>query len=375
MKVLHVATVISPDGAYGGPVRVAVNLCSGLGAWDWDARLAAGTWGFEESPVVQDGVPLLLFPARRLLPGSGFAASVSFRLLRSFKRLVGPAELVHIHLGRDLVTLPFAELCRRTETPFVVQTHGMVVANDHPLTGVVDRLTTKSILRSAQRVLWLTDLERASMTELFGPGLRMQRLYNGVPLPERQAQPERSDEVLYMARLHPRKRPELLVDVAVSLGRNRPGGLRLGVVGPDEGSASTVRRAASLASPGTRISLEGAVAPERTLERMRRAGLYVLPSVNEPFPMSVLEAMSLGLPVVITDSCGLAPFVRDASAGVVVDSSRDQLERAVGGLLDDPARRAEVGANARALVEREFALSTVAGDLNTIYTEVLSVNA
>ena len=372
MRVLHVATVVTPDGAYGGPVRVAVNLCSGLGAHGWDARLAAGTWGFDKSPSDQDGVPLLLFPARRLLPGSGFAACISPRLLASFKRLAGRADLVHVHLGRDLVTLPFAELCRRTGVPFVVQTHGMVVANDHPLSGVLDRLMTAGVLESARRVLWLTEHERHSMIELFGPGLSMRRVYNGVPLPVHQADPEHHDEVLYMARLHPRKRPELLVEVAVAVGRDRPGGLRLSVVGPDEGSQRTIREAAALAAPGTQISIEGAIEPARTLERMRGAGLYVLPAVDEPFPMSVLEAMSLGLPVVITDSCGLAPFVRDASAGVVVDSSHDQLARAVEGLLNDPVGRARAGANARALVERKFALTTVAEDVDAIYRDVLS---
>ena len=371
MRVLHVATVVTPDGAYGGPVRVAVNLCHGLAQRGWDARVAAGTWGFSEPPITQDGVPLLLYPARRVLPGPGFAASFSPFLLTEFRQLAGGADLVHVHLGRDLVTLPFAMLCWATSVPYVVQTHGMVVANDHPLTGILDRLATGHVLRSARRVLWLTGRERDAMTELFGADLQLRAVRNGVRLPDVQADPRHSDEVLYMARLHPRKRPEMLVNVALAVGRRR-GGLRLCLVGPDEGSERAVRDAAALASPGTQISIEGPLEPGRTLERMRLAGLYVLPSVDEPFPMSVLVAMSIGLPVVITDSCGLAPFVREAEAGIVVSSSRHELEWAVEELLSNPELRAKAGANARKLVEREFSLSAVAEDLDEVYRRVLS---
>ena len=52
---------------------------------------------------------------------------------------------------------------------------------------------------------------------------------------------------------------------------------------------------------------------------MAAASVYVLPSVREPYPMSVLEAMSVGLPVVVSADCGLAPLVERARCGIVTD--------------------------------------------------------
>ena len=50
MKVLHVVTLVTPDGAFGGPTRVAVNLCSALRGQRHDAVIAAGVSGFNEPP-------------------------------------------------------------------------------------------------------------------------------------------------------------------------------------------------------------------------------------------------------------------------------------------------------------------------------------
>ena len=71
--------------------------------------------------------------------------------------------------------------------------------------------------------------------------------------------------------------------------------------GPRCGPRSTETRA----SPG-RVALT----PDAIPARMAAADVYVLPSVREPHPMSVLEAMSVGLPVVVTNDCGLAPVGR-----------------------------------------------------------------
>jgi glycosyltransferase involved in cell wall biosynthesis len=62
---------------------------------------------------------------------------------------------------------------------------------------------------------------------------------------------------------------------------------------------------------------------------MAAASVFVLPSVRETYPMSVLEAMSVGLPVVVTDDCGLAPLVDRTQCGVVTDPGARALAAAV----------------------------------------------
>jgi glycosyltransferase involved in cell wall biosynthesis len=172
--------------------------------------------------------------------------------------------------------------------------------------------------------------------------------------------------VLFCARLHRRKRPLHFVRTAERL-------LAEGVdasfvlVGPDEGEGAAVAAAVARTGDPDRLRWEGPLPPSRTLARMQRASLLVLPSVDEPYPMSVLEALSVGRPVVVTDSCGLAPAVRETGCGVVVDSSEPALLDAVRTLLRDPTALAARAARCLPAVRERFGMDAVADVLEDVY--------
>lgn len=365
MRILSVVTLVSPDGAYGGPVRVAVNQAQALRDLGHDVTLAAACRGFASPPDELDGVPARLFAARTLIPGTGFAGLTSPGLLRWLRSAVAGADVVHVHAARDLVTLPAAAAARRAGVPYFLQTHGMIDRSANPLARPLDALLTRPLLREAAGVFHLTDLERGQLTEVAGE-LRFHHLANGVPA----AEPGRADqpaEVLYLARLAQRKRPLAFVEAARLVHRAHPG-TAFALVGPDEGEGDAVRRAvADALAAGVRIAYEGPLAPEQTLDRLRRASVYVLPSVDEPYPMSVLEALSVALPVVVTDTCGLAGFVTDNEAGIVVDTGVDTLAAAIGSLLDAPAGAAERGRRGRAAVRDGLSMEAIAAQLAAHY--------
>ena len=128
-----------------------------------------------------------------------------------------------------------------------------------------------------------------------------------------------------------------------------------------------MRPAISSSGHADRIRWEGPVGMSGAAERMRRATVYVLPSVDEPYPMSVLEAMSVGLPVVVTDTCGLASFVRDHDAGLVTDDTVESLADALRILLADPGRAAAMGARGRNAVRSERSMAAIAQRLEAFY--------
>ncbi|WP_255953785.1 glycosyltransferase [Streptomyces odontomachi] len=370
MKVLHAVTLHSPTGAFGGPVRVALNLAKGLAARGHQPRLVALGDGFGTSPPDEvEGVPARLYQARRVLP-VGFSGLTSPALLASAGRLVRDADLVHVHLARDLVTLPLALAALRARRPLVVQTHGMVAPSPRALAKVLDGLAVRRVLHGAGRLLHLTDHERRDLLEVAGPpGLdtaKLVRLVNGVPAQEPSAAPAGPPRILFAARLQERKRPRDFVAAAPEILRAHPDA-EFVVAGPDEGELPQVRALVTELGLAHKVLFPGALSADQMLTELRRAHVYVLPSVDEPFPMSVLEAMAVGTPVVVTRSNGLAADVEKADAGRVV-AGPDEIAPAVLALLD-PATRGAASAAARHLTAEAFSMDAVVDTLLAAYAQ------
>lgn len=183
MKIVQVVTLVSPDGAYGGPVRVAQNQSMELSHRGHQVQVFAGARGAVDGAYFGPGVRTRLFKALRIIPGTGFAGLCAPSMLPPLRRTLKDADVVHLHLARDLVMLPAALLCLIRRTPFVVQTHGMIDESEKKLAKILDRLLTLRVLRASQRCFWLTPEEQASLGELLGAAHgTLERLVNGVPL-------------------------------------------------------------------------------------------------------------------------------------------------------------------------------------------------
>jgi glycosyltransferase involved in cell wall biosynthesis len=106
---------------------------------------------------------------------------------------------------------------------------------------------------------------------------------------------------------------------------------------------------------------------------MRAADVVVQPSLAEGLPLTVLEAMACGAPVVATNVNGTPEALLDGETGLLIepDDSGD-LAAKVSALLDDPARRARMGNAGRDRVERHFTLRQFLPSVEDLYDEVLA---
>ena len=126
MKIIHVVALASPDGAYGGPLRVAMNRVRALCASGHDAILVAGEVGYgSDVPEAIGDAPARLFPAAHLLGLRDSIVDV-IGLLRWLRDAAPRADIIHVHLARDFLTARAALHARSAGVPYVVQTHGMI---------------------------------------------------------------------------------------------------------------------------------------------------------------------------------------------------------------------------------------------------------
>ncbi|TDC67785.1 glycosyltransferase [Streptomyces hainanensis] len=377
MRVLHVVTLHTPTHDFGGPTRVALAQCRGLRERGHQALLLALGDGFgdEELPHEVEGARVRLFQARHVLPRFEVSGITSPALLTRARSYVRSADVVHVHLMRDLITLPMALLALRAGTPLVLQTHGMVDPTENRVARLVDALGVRRVLRRADAVLHLTERERTETAAVVAPApiAPQYRLVNGVPAQERRRKTSGPPTVLYLARVQAGKRPADFVAAMPTVLARHPDA-RFVLAGPDTGAlADTLAHADAL---GVRGSLDRVGALDRTevMEWLRRADVFVLPSIQDAFSVSVLESMSVGTPVVVTETTGLAPDVARAGAGRVVPSRQDAdngplLGAAILDLLT-PEANERASEAAFHLVRDSFTIDAVLDELLSVYGRV-----
>ena len=368
MRVAHVVTQVSADGAFGGPLSVARGQAVELARRGHDVTVLAGWDGSGTVDTEGSAVKVQLFRTRRVVGRAGFSGLVAPGLSRVLRH-GDPFDVVHLHQGRDLVTLAAGTTLRRRNLPYVIQTHGMVMPDDRLKARLADALVTRRLLAGAGAVLALTEVERAGLRHLVGPSVQIRLFPNGVTARSgigAKARVNAVPDVLFCARLHPRKRVAAFVGLAAELAR-RGVDATFSVVGSDAGDLKVLRDEAARLDVVGRISYEGALSPDAVGPRLRRADVYVLPSVDEPFPMTVLEAMSEATPVVITRSCAIAEDLEARGAASVTDGTVTDLADAVERLLSDSTASTAQSLAGRAAVRDAYSIKAVVDELERVY--------
>ena len=371
LKILQIVSLVSSDGAYGGPVAVAKMQTAGLLSLGHQAELIAGSDG--SVPVAALQVPGALFRSRtvfrRLLP---LTSRTSSGLLLYLLGHAKEYDLVHVHLGRDLTSLPAARLLVRLGVPIVVQTHGMVQPDGRRRAKLLDRLMTRAVLANARACLVLTEDEEHGLAEAFPECReRIHTVRNGVDFNQAGSTNTSSGRVVFCARLHPRKRPTAFLEMAAELRTRGRVDLSFVMAGPDEGCLASIRDDVRRLGLSQCFEYVGPLQPEAVGPFLASAAVFVLPSVNEPFPMTVLEALSLGVPTVLTESCGIARELASHRAAVVTDGSAKSLAQAVDEITSDAAHAAQLRAAGRQAIKEYFSADSVLERLLPIYHDVV----
>lgn len=282
-------------------------------------------------------------------------------------------DIVHIHSAlAPAVTVVRAALLalagRARGCRVVVHAHGGNIQTW--LTTPWRRALMRLAMRSAHRVVavWTAGLE--ALRHVL-PEDRVGLIDNGVPV-EAALAAEHGHEpprVLYVGLLTPRKG---VVDLltASRLLRERGVAHELWLLGgtPDEGPAAEAEVRAAL--DGT-ARLLGTRPPEEMPAAFADADVFCLPSWWEAMPLSVLEAMAAGLPVVATDVGDVHRAVAEGVTGHVVPvRDPEALAAALERLLTDAERRRRMGAAGRARVVEMFSSAVTATNVSALYDEL-----
>jgi glycosyltransferase involved in cell wall biosynthesis len=309
----------------------------------------------------------------------------SWSLNRWLRRHASAYDVVHIHALFSFSSVAAAWAARRAAVPYIVRPLG--VLNRWGMQNRRRWLKQQSlqlleipILRNAAAIHYTASAERAE-AEAAMPFLATRSVIIPVPIaPNAEGDPERLRQrfsqladgpvVLFLSRISPKKRLEVLLEAMVEVRAHVPR-VRLLIAG--DGDVDYVN---ALKQKAHRLLLDdvvvwaGHLAAEDKAAAFAIAGVFVLPSASENFGIAVAEAFAQRVPAVISPEVAISGEARERDAASVVAGEPRPIADAVVELLQDTEKARRLAANAAAMVAARFSLDAVGRELKQLYDSV-----
>ncbi|MGF6272816.1 glycosyltransferase involved in cell wall biosynthesis [Massilia sp. UYP11] len=323
---------------------------------------------------------IVYLPTHRTGPGRAKIQLFALALLALLRLLArGEVALLHIHVAintsfwRKYVFFLLGYVCR---VPVALHLHaGRYPDYYRSGCGPLARLLMRFAFDRAQAVVVvsgaLQDWVRSVSSQR-----RVVVLHNPVLLPQRQgaeAGGRAPATLVFLGHLEAGKGCHDLLHAMPAIVAAVPQA-RLLLCG--DGQRDEVRALVAALGLQASVDLPGWVDAHARAALLDAATVFVLPSHAEGLPMSLLEAMAHGVPVVATAVGGIPDAVRDGVEGVLVaPGDTAALAAAVLGLLADPDTRMRLGAAGRERVRTEFSSTRMIATLEDLYEKLAANDA
>jgi glycosyltransferase involved in cell wall biosynthesis len=386
LRVLHAIPSISPQR--GGPSVGVRNITEALRrrGIEVDVLTTDDDGPQRRRPCAPGAVELLNGQRVRYFPRQTARYGISLPILPWLSRHVREYDVVHTHGLFSFVPLAAAWHARAAHVPYIMRpagvldSWGMQHRSAHIKHASV-KLLEGPLLQGAAAVHFMTALEhqraahlRIRLRPVVVPlGFDFPAVAPGQAVPDELHAAGRP-VILFLSRLHPVKRVDLLLRAFAGLPERAH--TVLAIAG--DGEPSFV---ASLKTLARELGVEAAVrwlgfaSGARKQQLLSAATIFVLPSASENFGIAVIEAMHAGAPVIVTQAAGIAQLVRASGAGLVTDGSLESLQAALARLLRDAELRGALGRAGPLAVERELSLDVFGERLETLYRSALDRSA
>jgi glycosyltransferase involved in cell wall biosynthesis len=306
--------------------------------------------------------------------GSALAkATAALRALATLAVLMlrHPHAVLHVH-GASRASFwrksAFMALALAARWPIVFHLHGGGFARFHDKDcGLATRRIVRFFLDRAACIVVVSERWQAWMA-LATRNPNVVCVPNAVALPARSDTPREEDLVAFVGRCGAAKGVFDLLDAIADLGATRP---ELRVVCAGDGDIERVHARAAELGLRARVKLAGWIGREGRERLLRTCSVFVLPSHAEGVPMSLLEAMAAGAPVVASAVGGIPDIVRHGVNGLLVTpGDPTSLAHAIARILGDRALAARLGQEARETVARHYTVDRALERLDRVYTSL-----
>lgn len=378
---LHVTPYLGE--AAGGPPVVVRQLTSHARDEGWDARIVTTpAYGDEHAADKLRADGIMVLPSQR--------AAFTPAGYRQLAAAVRGADIVHCHtLWSPLVALS-AAIARRSGIPYVLSPHGMLdpyslgqkrVRKAAYLAAIERRLIDRaaSVLYTTQSEQDLASRSIASDTPGAVVALGADRPPGSVEAlsagffarhPDLAGKPL----IIFLGRLHGKKRPEKLVEAMPAIRAALPDATLL-LVGPgDDATTGRLKTLRDHLALGDGVRFLGLLSGEPKWQALASARVFVLPSQQENFGIAVAEALHAGVPVLLTKHVNIWHELVEAGAGMAIEEEdlvADLAAQTIA-IIGDPGKRASMSRSARNLANRAYNWPACARETFSLYNAIIA---
>jgi glycosyltransferase involved in cell wall biosynthesis len=395
MKVLHVIPAVA--SVRGGPSHAIFAMVRALRSHGVDAEIAttnnAGSTVLDvpfNRRIEYEGVPVWFFPQLPTPKQDNFSVGkdkafiFSLDLTKWLWQHLRNYDLVETHYLFSYASTCAGAIARWQKIPYIVRTIGQLspwaLAQSQLKKRLYSLLIEQQNLNCAVAI-HCTSGGEAEDVRHFGIQTQTFTLPLGVDLPHPQADakqqlhalykiPSETPILLFLSRIHPKKRPELLLQVLYQLSLHA---LDCHLILAGSGDEQYLEELTDLVDSlglTSRVTFTGFVTGADKTLLLQGADLFVLPSYAENFGVAVAEAMAAGLPVVVTPGVQISPDIADSQAGLVIEGELDTLVAGIVQLLHAPEERRRLGDNGQRLAQERYSWGAIAQTLSNIYASV-----
>lgn len=283
-------------------------------------------------------------------------------------RSVRAADVVHIMGYWNLLSVAYGFLAIISRRPYILCPAGEFasVASPRPIMKVFHKVVGQWLIKWASGYIAITDLEQGLIAQVAKVTPR------SVPVVPNAVSEPLSDEsalsivvpkepfILFMGRLAPVKGPDFLVQAYIDTPSAHP--YPLVIAGPDFGMLEQLQAQVDAAGLTQRVSFIGFLDEAQRTQAYRRAMMLVIPSRSEAMSLVALEAGVLGVPVLLTDTCGFDE-IESIGGGKVVAASTEGIAQGLRAMLSEPQELQHKGERLRSFVLEHFTWSATVRSL------------
>lgn len=379
MKILHIVSSYWPAFEFGGPIASVYFLNEWLAKKEIEITVYTTNAGLQKNKdiflkksVNLDGVKVFYFPYLGY-KHYNFSPSLFLALAKNIKKF----DLIHITGIWNFPVAAAAFWARFYKKPYLVSPRGSLMKE--PLTKkssfkkkIYLSLIANRDLKNASAIHFTTAAEKEEYLKIGLPLKKAIVVPNGLDFQSCEKEIRKIDFrkkfgipadkkiVLFLSRLNWKKGLDTLIPAFAEVVKKKPRAI-LVLAGSDEKNYKIqIEKLVKDYDLGKNVLFVGMLLGEDKTTAYRESAVFVLPSYSENFGMAVAEAMSFGVPVIITKTVGIAPSVEKAGAGLVVEKDKKQLSEAILRILNNPELAKKMGAAGKQLVATEFSWPEIA---------------